>query len=85
MEAQKIILQIWDYEERWNRHCQPGYNSLGLYTFRNITELDELEEVVRIQDKLKVLKRELRKEVGIFKYLWFLFSPITMFTSLQTK
>lgn len=73
----KIWMELFELEEEWNRRCDPRFNWYGNMTFRKIKTLDELQRVVEIQERQKMLKRELRKMVGFWAYLHYLFNEVS--------
>lgn len=81
MDKNKKIYEIWKelnhLEASWNRHCDPQLNWYGNMTFRHITDLNELQEIVRIQDRQHELKSELRSLVGFWGYLHYLFAEMS--------
>lgn len=77
--AQALICELWRLQSIWEQHTQPGYNKFGLYSFRRIDTLVELEFVVRIQDSMKEMHRKIRAQVGTLKYILFLIAPLASY------
>lgn len=82
MNTKLLIHRLWELQDKWDQHTQPGYNCIGLYSFRNIDDMEELRQVVQIQDEMKEIRKQIRSSVGLFKYMYFLLAPIKFYYSL---
>jgi hypothetical protein len=82
-QLQGLFWAIEDCKKEWEAHTQPRVGAFGNVTFRNITDLDELARVVAIQELERKYRRALRREVGIFRHIWYLFAPLSFYKSLE--
>lgn len=70
-----IIFEIWELEEQWKNLHDPQMNWYGNMTYRRLS-YPEMERSVRISNKIKDLKKELKREIGWQQYIKFLIAPI---------
>ena len=66
-----LKMEIAKCEDAWLRLVEPGMNAIGMSTFNRLNN-QELEIAVTLQARIKNYKRELRREIGLLKYIKYL-------------
>ena len=75
LEIKQTIFKIWELEEEWNKIYEPGYNSVGLMTFNRVNDRD-LFRGVEITEKIKLLKKDLKRMIGTWEYIKYSFNDL---------
>lgn len=77
-QIKDLILYIWEFEDKWNMINDPQIGVFGHMTFRRLND-HELAESVATAEKIKSLKRSLRKSIGIWKYIRYSMNPLKFY------
>lgn len=83
-EELRIIFELWDLEREWTALADPRWTFYGGMTFKRPNYL-ELGRLVWIQDRQRFLKKELRKRIGLWRYLRYAASPLSFVKSITKK
>lgn len=77
-EVKNIILAIWRLENEWNQMHDPQVKWNGDVTFR-VLEGDELLKSVENAKNQSILKKALRKKIGWWNYIKYLFNNLDFY------
>lgn len=84
-EIQRIILEIWELESKWDEMHDPQFTWYGNMTFRKLHTLEEMQDSIRLSDRIRKSKQELRGKIGLLKYIWFFHAPLSFYESLNPR